>query len=84
VAETLSLRQQIDELDRRLGKGRTYSAEERNLILDRIVPERVIRGARFGSPALRERCTKLVDALKSTCIQVDREIPIGREAGGGG
>lgn len=83
MADFPSLREQLDDLDRRFGKGRTYSAEERKLILDRVVTEPIVRGARFGSPALKARCLRHLEEAKALHAAVIREIPVGKEVGGG-
>lgn len=79
-----SITEQINAAEKRFGKGETYSAEERHLILERVVPEFIFRGARFGTGPTKERCAKAIDSLKELHRRVIREVPVGAEANSDG
>lgn len=74
-----SILDQIRAAEQRFGKGETYSSEERHLILERVVPEFVFRGARFGDGETKKRCEKAIEALKELHRRVVVEIPVGAE-----
>lgn len=69
-----SLRAKIDEAERMFGKGATYTPSERELILDQVVPEWLLRGRKFLTGELQTRCEKGVKALTELHELVDREL----------
>jgi len=61
---TKPLLKRVDELDKKCGRGPTYGPHERKLILDRVVPEWLLRGRRLLEGELRERCDQLIKMLE--------------------
>ncbi len=60
-----SLTAKIDAAERKYGKGPTYTPEERRLIVEKVVPEWLLRGRKLLTGELGERCANGVKALVS-------------------
>jgi hypothetical protein len=62
--------QRADALEKKYGRGPTYSLSEHSLILDGVVPEWLLRGRRLLTGDLRERCDQLIKMLQRAHAQV--------------
>jgi hypothetical protein len=82
VAERTPLMQQLDALDRRLGKGATLSVTERALVLKDGVPAWLLVGQRLGSPELADKCGRAIAALGSLRRQVEPLMGATEHTGG--
>ena len=73
--EGMSIRQRLDALDRRLGKGATFDRQVRDLILDGVVPWRIALGCRvLKGEALKvyqKALTRLVELEKLHGREID-------------
>lgn len=71
-----SIKEQCDDLERRLGKGATFSPGDRRLILEGVVPARVLLGARVLKGEARATYQKayerLVELEKENGAAIDR------------
>lgn len=72
----------LDALDKRYDKGPSYDSHTRDLILDGVLPEWLVRGAVYGKGALKDRCARLVKEL----TEIHRPVlaQFAREGAGGG
>lgn len=58
------LLKRVDELDKKYGRGPTYGPHDRKLILDRIVPEWLLRGRLVLKGEMQARCEQLIQMLE--------------------
>lgn len=65
-----SITARADELDKKYGRGPTYGPHDRQLILDGVVPEWLLRGRKLLSGEIAERCDQLIKMLERAYPQV--------------
>lgn len=75
------LRQQLDELDRRLGKGSTLSMSERALVLKHGVPAWLLVGQRLGKGEIADRCGRAIAALEALHRHVEPLLGLNNSEG---
>lgn len=61
---TKSITKRADELERKYGRGPTYSLHDHKLILDGVVPEWLLRGRKLLKGEQSERCDQLIKMLE--------------------
>lgn len=64
MAELSPLMRRLAQLERKYGKGATYSREQRDLITGHVIPEWVMRGELLVRGPIGERCTKAIKYLR--------------------
>lgn len=75
AAERSFAMQRLDELERALGKGPTFTPTERNLVLKHGVCPWLIVGSKVAKGAAGERCTKAIEALSKLYDDVQLALP---------
>lgn len=63
MAESFAM-QRLNELEKELGKGPTFTRTERDLVLKHGVPAWVILGSKLAKGEVAERCSKAIKALE--------------------
>lgn len=65
----------LDEIERALGKGPTFTPTERNLVLKHGVPPWLIVGQKVAKGAAADRCTKAIEAITKLYDDVQLALP---------
>ncbi|HEU4619522.1 MAG TPA: hypothetical protein VFV10_15905 [Gammaproteobacteria bacterium] len=74
MAESTAM-QKLDELERTLGKGATFTPTERNLVLKHGVPSWLVLGSKMAAGPVADRCSRAIDHLSRLYDDVQPALP---------
>lgn len=67
--------QKLDELERALGKGATFTPTERNLVLKHGVPSWLVLGSKMAAGPVADRCGRAIEHLSKLYDDVQPALP---------